>query len=141
MELLKQVVSLSNSKQLKDLGVKQESEFFWQRMRMIGTFINKMEFEREKLNAFEVVSKREVKANAEELYSAFSVAENDNALPEEITFKREIAYFRMNKFKGSFVYYYCDKKGDELFIFTSTNQADAGAMLRIWLIRNKLIEI
>ena len=130
MEKEEQLTSLELSKRLKELGVKQDSAFYWILEKEDGT-------EKEKvLNNHQISS-----WNDKELYnySAFSIAELGEMLPESV---KQIGIgsgtLRIEK----------DEYGDWSITYvgtyictTSEKLADAMARILIHLIGNKLIKM
>ena len=126
MQLEKQVTSLELSKRIKELGVKQESLFWWHRS---WDNINKKENEPYILfNNYEIL---------ESDFSAFTVAELGELL-------NEIA----NRIDCGDTWYHLagQKKwtvgwGGDMHEELSDTEADARAKLLIYLLENKLIEL
>ncbi len=127
MKLENQVVSLELSKKLKELGVKQDSLFYW-----VGMSIRKG---KDVKVGFALWSKKELDKLIKELgqtqeaiISAFTVAELGEMLPEEVTSNsKRLSYpHRFFNFKS--------------LPFKMPNiEADARAKMLIYLIENKLI--
>lgn len=136
MNLEKQVCSLELAKELKELGVKQESYAVWHSKHIwlapekslgVGTW------------------------NKEDIVSAFTVAELGEMLPEKVEYKNELLDIRqVLNIEQSF--YEVEVNGDvsdyfdreyQLKIgaktFTDFNEANARAKMLIYLIKNKLI--
>ena len=114
MELSQQVVSLELAKRLKELGVKQESLFYYSQNGLVG-------------GTYDVIISSSI------ICSAFTVAELGELLPYN-------CYTRKSKTnKGCFEAHIIEKGGDEVFI--DENEANARAKMLIYLIENKLVEI
>lgn len=119
MKLEDQFSSLAPSQRLKELGVKQESLFYWitNGAGESKIFIN-----------------RELCGNFVESYSAFTVAELGEMLPR---FVNSLPLkFAM---KGT-VIVLLDKKGDWLWQAEATTEADARAKMLIYLIEKGLVK-
>jgi hypothetical protein len=125
MKLENQVNSLVLSKQLSDLGVKQESLFYWHIMAGAD---------------FKLISKKEldqclVFRVVQEYYSAFTVSE----LGEMLLKYKVLAGICYLRTEGKWSFIYEDRNtGDDIEVFAET-EADARAKMLIYLIENKLI--
>ena len=137
MELKNQLTSLNLSKRLKELGVKQDSEYYHQHTETLGIFSAKTEEERNKFQKDEIVFRCNISDMAQELYSAFSVAELGEMLSSYVE------TWKMGKL---------DKKREGLFCcsdvkyhgreeFVEKKEADARSKMLIYLLENKLIEV
>lgn len=113
MKLEDQVCPLELAKRLKELGVKQESAFYWCDNNY-GTW----ELEDSPLPAFE-----------SDWCSAFTVAELGEMLPSGVTTERILGSMWLSK-----------KKGDR-FDATSVTEADARAKMLIHLIENSVLAV
>jgi hypothetical protein len=117
MELEKQVVSLELAKRLKELGVKQESQFFWS-YNDTGFAVEYRAFVKNR-NGAEL-----------ECYSAFTVAELGEMLP--------VGYYSRHGANG----YSCGtNKSPQHFTTKADTEADARAKMLVYLLENKLIEV
>lgn len=139
-----QLSNLKLSKKLKELGVKQESYFWWFKKAQWNVFIIKDFYEMESIP---------VNASVES-YSAFTVAELGEMLPA--SFKKEIGhgYFpahyyleshksaKTNKHTVSYVASGNDHpiQKHNLYKYADT-EANARASMLIHLIENKLIDV
>lgn len=123
MKLEDQVVSLDLAKKLKELGVKQESLFFWSSIEGKGIFFSD-------------------KATWPSAYSAFTAAELGEILPIEI--KGHPLVIRHQAFKEGVAwtinYVYPIGLTAWLYKYADT-EADARAKMLIYLIEQKLIEV
>ena len=120
MELSKQVVSLELAKRLKELGVKQDSLFYWQGTEKLHYVIN---FEKQ----FEWAGC--------ENYLAFTTAELGEMLPAKIA---------THKIDSENQYYCCfDNSASPItgISIMEKTEADARAKMLIYLLENKLITI
>lgn len=111
MSLEDQVVSPELSKRLKELKVKQKSLFYW-----IVSFNTNYHI------SYTEGDGRLLPQERNDFYSAFTVAELGEGLPEEVIF---------NGILG----------GKRLTDFYDGNEADARAKMLIYLIENKLVKI
>ena len=124
LKLEKQVTSLEPSKELKKLGVKQDSLWYWTWAEW-----------NEKTEWVLIPWDRAIKLN-KETYSAFTVAELGEMLPVEI---------KSYKFKGKFApnigntMYCCI--GQDALIKIEDTEVDARVKMVIYLIENKLVEV
>ncbi len=123
MELSQQVVSLELAKKLKELGVKQESYFWWNRLSDYPDSTPDW-----RLSSFKSV---EV---ARELCSAFTVAE----LGEMLKLGMEQSLF-MNM--GKWYCSYHSKSPAKKNEMDGNTEADARAKMLIYLLENKLIDL
>ena len=146
MKPQKQVCSLELSKKLKELGVKQESLWYW------GLFVrNDGQPNRWELSDRNILNIQNISILKEKC-SAFTVAELGEVLPESILTirpyqKNEWDYKPKDKWQCSI----CGKNGyccmSDGFIDTNlttemTNtEADARAKMLIYLIENKLVDV
>jgi hypothetical protein len=108
MKLEDQVCSLELAKRLKELGVKQESLFYW--VSIQGKYFIQY--------AIFVDSEYQSQLT----YSAFTVAELGEGLPEKVLFNEVMGDKRLSDFYDG-------------------NEADARAKMRIYLIENGLVKI
>ena len=134
MTLEQQCVSLDLAKRLKELGVKQESLFWWS---IHST------------DARVVIHRRSVSGSPERYYSAFTVAELGEMLPDKVKRDDQVYLYDfihwpmpdpMHKWKG---YIWQVKEGCAIpksHVFGET-EADTRAKLLIYLIENQLITI
>ena len=125
--LEQQVTSLEPSKRLKELGVKQDSLWYWGKR----TFANGVDvIDKEKANSSSWV----------ELCSAFTVAEHGEALDVN-TVSGKIAIDEEDAKKYCCLHFSIPEfeVWDERTRFAD-KEADARAKMRIWLIENKLVE-
>lgn len=134
MNLENQVVSLELSKKLEELGIVQESLWYWVYHNKNDKFI---------WNLFQ--KDEDDKANKH--ISAFTVAELGEMLPGKLCFGvigsgRKNFWLGTNKINEQWeIFYKLDNKHiNEIFhsIFTNT-EVDARAEMLIWLIENKYI--
>ena len=125
MTLEQQVTSLELSKRLKELGVKQDSYFHW-----IANY-NGLEPQLSGLSPSE--------SNKHNNYSAFTVAELGDMLPEIIT---DHCCVEMGKYRGKWVIRY-SKIDNELggIRFDEDTESNARAKMLIYLLENELLEV
>lgn len=121
MKLAQQVTNLELSKRLKELGVKQESEFYWE------------EYEEGKAFLWNTGHKF-----INEHFSAFTVAELGEMLPKE----RYWTDCKMNTGRWRCAEYSEDGLAEDgKTSFCAENEADARAKMLIYLLEHKLIEL
>lgn len=134
MNIEQQCCSLELAKKLKELGVKQESYFWFNHLsdRPDGTTDVS-------LNHFKM-------STASENISAFSVAELGEMLPENIKWERRLAWllckkeFLFNEEKTPvYTCEYSNSEGLSAGFMKGYNEADARAKMLIYLLENKLI--
>lgn len=129
MKLEHQVCSLELAKKLKELGVKQESLFFWE-------YWNNQVYA-VKFKPFVIVPDLSIKKL--ELFAAFTVAELGQLLPECILGEGDLMMWNyMEGDKRIFGIEYC---GSSYPVFKSEKEADARAQMLIYLLENKLITL
>lgn len=117
MTLEKQVCSLELAKRLKELGVKQESLWFWRFLKGSNP-------------EWDLAYSGNVRA-VEKTYSAFTVAELGEMLPEDCKTRRPVDE------KGKWL---VDSLGTDRF-FRADTEADARAAMLIYLLEQKLITL
>lgn len=143
MRLSKQVSNLKSSKRLKELGVKQRSLWYWVR-----------EFDKRKCKETDVwvvrLGLEGININRREYYSAFTVAELGEMLPEGFWYKPSMAevkgFFtpKFFKYAYSFEVYYESKSFNPVVIlnnFSDKSEVTVRAKMLIHLIENKLIKV
>lgn len=135
MKLEKQVCSLELAKKLKELGVKQESIFYWTRSytRKTGVF--------QADSKYYLAYSKNKKYYAEYECSAFTVAELGEMLPEEIEKDGFVYTWLPSKEDGTYWFSYSrmneNKEGVGYNQYADT-EADARAKMLIYLLENKL---
>ncbi len=144
MKLEQQVTSLELSKRLKELGVKQDSYFYWVKLKDNFELFSLAEVYIKELNKGE---------SQIETYSAFTVAELGDMLPKALEMKTKTRGQKYMKFFLEFFWDDSDKKNtvvyrtnDELqidyWVFKDAKtEAEARAKMLIYLLENKLITI
>lgn len=130
MTLEQQVTSLELSKRLKELGVKQESLFYWEKRYSID---------------WAVTTTEDLSARKYDKYykyiSAFTASELGEMLPEDIFGKGHIyCSKRHDTGEGSWEILYRDNSGISLLEIGDT-EANARAKCLIYLLENKLITL
>ena len=133
MKLEDQVTNLELSKKLKELGVKQESYFYWVITMSCDYHISIYDGELP-----------EILKSRNDCYSAFTVAELGEMLPFSIFNQYgNNLYLELDKFQGELWNYYYS--GADHYDLDDKNyeksEADARAVLLIRLIKNKLIKL
>lgn len=131
MEIQKQVCSLELSKKLKELGVEQESEFFWAESNFVS------------LTPVKLLSKH-TSDHERSFYAAFTVAELGLKLPNKtITWKAQYGMIWFCKAKVR--HYVTDKSGLDLYPLSDgavvlDAEANAKAKALIYLIEEHQID-
>lgn len=137
MKLENQVCSLKLAKKLKELGVKQDSLFYW--VIYSGSYLGSHEYV---IRSSEDIEK--YKYLIIEKYSAYTVAELGEMLPAEIIIENIDYGLIMIKGLHNIKYiltYYNDKyKKGLMRAIGSEMEADARAKMLIYLLENKLIK-
>lgn len=126
MKLEQQVVSLELAKQLKELGVKQDSLFYWSKQ------VDQIHWGLEHAKYFAVDKRQDV--------SAFTVAELGEMLPQNIQI--DGMYFTWVSWlsMGGWVVQYEGVEKDDVYdINAQLHEADARAKMLIWLIEEGYI--
>lgn len=133
MQLEKQVTSLKISKKLKELGVKQESLFWWANNPKTdgkGNFFDNWEIVAPYLSTEGYYGALD--------YSAFTVAELGEMLPDNG--KLQLSVWKYKGWEYSYLKNRSGQGDDEtLVIADERNEANARAKMLIYLIDNKLI--
>ena len=164
MTLDKQVISLELAKKLKELGVKQESVWWWEHHIFNGrehrkpdSIILRLEKDTETCDGKRVEFKTDVYQKT--YYSAFTVAELGEMLPKtvekgKLLFHLKIYYENLRKWAIQYIFWHCgcsncscgtkkSHKEEEEWLLDDSLFADTEANARvkmlIWLIENKKI--
>jgi len=135
MELKNQVCSLELSKQLKKLGVRQNSLFYYL-LPNLKEYTITGEEDLEKIGDYYLGQAKEIGvAWCKEDYSAFTVAELGEILPNDITFVK-------TAMPEGFICIFKTKQEEhreyDFLINQQQNEADARAKMLIYLIEKKL---
>lgn len=133
MELEKQVTSLEISKRLKELGVKQESLFYW-----VENFRGIQLSGKDNVNIEWSIHPSSNIGN----WSAFTVSELGEMLPSGFKFKSKSFYIAMDCDKN--IFYEDMPKTEEIYSGqgdSEDTEANSRAKMLIYLIENKLIEV
>lgn len=154
MELKDKLTNLEISIELKKLGFKQKSEHYW-----IKDFLDESEFDGWHLfrisEYVKIVGRGFVLVKEHihnfEYYSAFDVTELGEMLPDEVNKGWRFREPRLNivKYDNLWIVIYIGEDGHcsacceevELCSTKSEIEADARAMMLIYLLKNKLIEV
>ena len=126
MELKKQVCSLELAKRIKELGVKQDSLCFY--------------LDYEDIRGVRLVVDEWQDAKEYKTYSAYTVAELGEMLPDYLTLNHNILQLDILKIETDWVINYrigCAKAAS--IGIRANTEADARAKMLIYLIENKLI--
>ena len=126
MNIKEQVCSLELSKQLKKLGIKQKSQFYWAKLSP-GNYLGK---------TYSLIFEDNVKMD-NIIISAFTVAELGEMLPVDVATQKKDVITDKKKIKNQWCALYI-KKDKETFEYAQT-EADARAKMLIYLTENKLI--
>lgn len=146
MKLEQQVCSLDLAKQLKELGVKQESLFYW--LVVIDNYYIEPEIVRGKPEHKNGYYQKNEKDPWQEIgYSAFTVAELGEMLPERITIDGEYAFISCPYYESPLGYrcWIEPVRGAPSAIQPGDNEpslkteADARAKMLIYLLENNLL--
>lgn len=133
MDLEQQVCSLKPAQRLKELGVKQDSLFYWD-----SHAIDKSQ------DGYGITSDGE--------FSAFTVAELGEMLPSNISIEEKILYLSFSKFGNSFDCNYIYKhvisnnnmmveRYFNIISINSITEVDARAKMLIYLLENNLMKL
>ncbi|HSY52426.1 MAG TPA: hypothetical protein VLC46_26735 [Thermoanaerobaculia bacterium] len=123
LPLEKQVCSLDLAKRLKELGVKQESEFYWWTYRT-GTIS-------------EVRCKHQLENSENPIFSALTVAELGEMLPQHYS-----SHWHALQDGQATTTWVCEESVYDYSIrFSAWTEADARAKMLVDIIENKLIEL
>lgn len=147
MNLQQQVVSLDIAKELKELGVRQESLFWW-----APDFIGRNEVKEWGIRYNDIMNPETTPMAHPDYVSAFTVAELGEMLPESVLSIRPLQNNRWNyKPKDKWL---VAKAGDsdyccldesfidtQLYGVSADTEADARGKMLIYLIKNKLITL
>lgn len=147
MDIQKQVCSLELAKKLKELGVKQESLFYWSKGIGEGSILLG-EPDNFNLEPKPMVDTADLKVR----YSAFTVAELGEMLPDEVRFeyRDENEYgkrWKLNTFKAREEIWRVEYEWKNNFQFDvrraveAETEADARAKMLIYLLENKLLTL
>lgn len=136
MKIENQVVNLELSKKLKELGVKQEGQFYWWGNREETKTI--IAYRKELIS--EVIIPVGIRDKG--YCSAFTVAELGEILPTRIQDGHpfELETNKQAK-KGWAIRYYNYSIQESRITFADDNEANARAKMLIYLIENKLIDL
>lgn len=140
MKLEQQVSSLELSKRLKELGVKQDSLFYWQQgyQEMKGG-VN--------ASGFEITQKKTESKKGIRCFSAFTVAELGEMLPATPIIESTKYYLECCKYAKWHTKYVHYEKGIGYLLgghkceFNGDTEADARAKMLIYLLENNLITL
>jgi hypothetical protein len=141
MELSKQVVSLDPAKRLKELGVQQESLFYW------------CGFYNDSGGKTWFVVRHDVLEDYEEEpenYAAFTVAELGTLLPLTVQEEKKTYRLHLSKEEGDFsdeIRWFIEYRNRDAIGYTllvqrcAETEADARARALIYLVENKLVTL
>jgi hypothetical protein len=136
MYLEQQVCSLDLAKELKELGVKQESLFWW----VSHVNGNQLIHDYDKNDWIKGVWDTRV--------SAYTVAELGEMLPFSIKFKKHVCYLNCEKNIPDYGGWICSYESSDIIrptmkteIFTADTEADARAAMFVYLLKNGLLKV
>jgi len=124
VELSEQIVSLKLSKPLKELGVKQESLFYWVNGELISN---------ENFQNMDLLERILFSQEVHEYYSAFTVSELGGMLPDWTE--------TVKRMKDDWVCIIRHKHNDINDYSFGETEANARAKMLIYLLENKLMEL
>ena len=139
MNLESQVCSLELSKELKELGTPQKSILSWIK-KTDGTWVITSYYG----CSCWVLTRGSLEGVNHEESAAYTVAELGEMLPDKIMSHSASGQDKnLIMYKHTDIFFVCVKhsNGMEFPKFFSTNEANARAMMLIYLIKNRLIEI
>lgn len=127
MPLQQQVCSLELAQKLKELGVKQESLFYWYYVK--------------NLQSWEIFSIHEDVLRDKDDISAFTVAELGEMLPGPLTYKGyNTCLIKSFKIDDTFVSAIYNLDGEHMLWIEADTEADARAKMLIYLLENNLLK-
>jgi hypothetical protein len=132
MQLQDQVCSLELAKQLKELGVRQDSLFYWVERQTDKKILC--------LANYTIGLENSTGNRMSRVCSAFTVAELGEMLPQSIWVEKSNYYFLIQRTadKGWHISYYNFDKRLMYCFQTDNTEADARAKMLVYLIENKL---
>ena len=132
MKLEKQIVSLELAKELKELGVKQESLFHYNKQQITKEIM---------MQSNKTISVTNEKTVKNRICSAFTVAELGEMLPNRIIGNNNKDVHTLEHWKESGGWYlsYRDSLNKAVCSQSGNTEADARAKMFIYLIKEKLI--
>jgi hypothetical protein len=141
MKLEKQVCSLELAKELKKLGVKQESSFYWEEdmdflVKGSGLGIKK--------NGKYIVVNGDFNLYGGKRYSAFTTTELGDILPEKLynwNDYNNILELKQKKHDGIWEVIYNNAELDNGIYISEKTESDARAKMLIHLIKNDIIKV
>lgn len=128
MNLESQVCSLELSKRLKELGVKQKSLFYWIRVETENKNIDGFGLTYI-INIFKPIQ------NFKEIYSAFTVSELGEILPDNCYTQKNCARITVDWICHHII------DDDQEDIWIGESEADARAKMLVYILKNKLMEL
>lgn len=129
MKLKQQVCSLELAKRLKELGVKQESLFYW--------------YNKDDRNFLSEMTPNYSVTDGFIPFSAFTVAELGEMLPNIVMKDEQDWWFETLKNGSGTSWMVCYEAKDEsdVIVFHADTEADARAKMLIYLLENNLITL
>ena len=140
MKLENQVTNLELSKKLKDIGVKQESVWYWYEATKLASAKNEMQ-------EIKYWTLARSPLMAKEIYSAFTVAKLGERLPNYVSTSNcgggrnaeRVDYLVCSNQNSREAWIAKDTKEVNWVSFRDRNEANARAKLLIYILENKLI--
>jgi hypothetical protein len=126
----KYVITLEQAKKLKELGVRQESEFYWKYLRSVDK-------NKEKWRLMAKTETDEFNWYILERCSAFHVGELGEMLPLSLWHNNDWRYLRQNKTKDNEKW---ECSYNTFFSCFGNTEAQARAEMLIYLLEHKLIK-
>ena len=122
-----QVVSVEVAKRLKEIGVEQESLFYWASGSLL--FFEKVDW-----------------SNADNTYSAFTVAEMIEKLPAiiedgKVEYWLRVEVVAVGGGNTTWLVEYASASNEILGYVVKTKLADAVGEMRLWLVKNGYVEV
>lgn len=144
----KYVCSLELAKKLKELGVKQESEFYWWFRKIEGdNYVCELwsnHAVKVQVEAWNSMNFQFPDSKINDHYSAFTVGELGEMLPANIWLDNDWRYLNFIKNKREDLGRnpkWCYRYGKKKIIRFADTEANCRAKMLIYLIENKLIEV
>lgn len=132
MKIEDQVCSLELAKKLKELGIRQESLWYWSYQSFITGYEWRITMSKPDFGEDQIIEQ------TTDAFSAFGVAELGEMLPNPLHYKGKRIFFGSEKVGG---YWECGSEGMLEHTFEAKVEADARAKMLIYLLENKLLNL
>lgn len=139
MNLTDQVCSLEYAKKLKELGIAQSSLFYWVKPKSWERHRDPPEFTIEYIHWFDELQEP-LSLKDYETYSAFTVAELGELLPECIPYEGDLMMWNNMNFQDQ-RYFGIEYTGSGLESFTAETEANVRAMMLIYLYEQGIVKM